>query len=69
MQLTPERLTDIFDTALDKSTQPIPRLARVEAMRVVMNAVGLLGKIDEEKQLADVYKALAGKAAQEDSRE
>jgi len=67
MQLTPERLTDIFDNAVNKSHHVNQRFARVDAMRLVLETIGILGKVDEEAKLANAYRALThkdGEAAQ-----
>lgn len=42
MQLTPERLTDIFDNAVNKSHHVNQRFARVDAMRKVLEEIGYI---------------------------
>ena len=44
MQLTPERLTDIFDNAVNKSHHVNQRFARVDAMRKVLEEIGYIEK-------------------------
>ena len=61
MQLTPERLTDIFDNAVNKSHHVNQRFARVEAMRLVLETIGVFGKVDEEAKVAGAYRALEAK--------
>lgn len=65
MQLTPERLTDIFDNAVNKSHHVNQRFARVDAMRLVMEAIGILAKIDEEAKIAAAYRGLSLEAQRE----
>ena len=61
MQMTPERLTDIFDNAVNKSDKVSQRAARVDAMRLVLETIGVLGKVDEEAKVAGAYRALEAK--------